>query len=249
MPAFSLGHASGDGGLEAVVDHLLGGSNLRCLLLSQLPLPAEHLRLERTTMIEWLDVQRLIITNVHNVFFLQLAVTADQTVGGAVMSEFGFCFGFQFRDNALGQHFAQFHAPLVERVDVPDRALGKDTVLIKSNQLAENLRRELFGEDRVRRAIALENAMGHEPVWRALGLHLLGRLAEGQRFGLGKDVGQEHIVVAAQRIERLDKRDEVARDQPRPLMNQLIEGVLAVGSRLAPIDRPGRIIDFHCHRA
>ena len=47
----------------------------------------------------------------------------------------------------------------------------------------------------------------------------------------------------AQRIERLRERDEVARDEPRALMDQLIERVLAVGSRLAPIDGAGLIID------
>src|SRR4029077_6059459 len=67
---FLLGHAGGDGSLESVIDHLFRSSNLRCLLLSQLPFPAEQLRLERATMIEWLDVQRFIITDIHNVFSL-----------------------------------------------------------------------------------------------------------------------------------------------------------------------------------
>ena len=55
------------------------------------------------------------------------------------MSEFRFCLGFQFRNNALGQHLAQFDAPLIERIDVPDRALGEDTVLIKCDKFAERL--------------------------------------------------------------------------------------------------------------
>src|SRR5258705_13556997 len=40
----------------------------------------------------------------------------------------------------------------------------------------------------------------------------------------------------AKRIERLVKRDEVTGDEPRSLVNQLIEGMLAVGSRFAPIN-------------
>ena len=105
------------------------------------------------------------------------------------------------------------------------------------------------GEDRVRRTVALEDPMGDEPIRRALGLDLLRRLSERQRLGLGEDVGQEHVVVAAERIERLSKGDEVTRNEPGSLMDQLIEGVLAVGSRLAPINRAGRIGDRRCRRA
>ena len=129
---------------------------------------------------------------------LEFAVTADQVVRGAVVPELGFRFAFEFRDDALGQHLAQFDAPLVERVDVPDHALGEDGVLVERDELAERLRREPLGEDRVRRAVALEDAVGHEPIRRAFGLHLLGRLAERQRLGLREDVRQQHVVVPAQ---------------------------------------------------
>src|SRR5262249_13053988 len=37
---------------------------------------------------------------------------------------------------------------------------------------------------------------------------------------------------------------EVTRDQPRPLVDQLVEGVLPVGSRLAPVDRAGLAVDL-----
>src|SRR5260221_1347688 len=65
-----FGYASGEGGLKAVIDYLFGGSNLRCLLVSQFPFPAEQLCLERSTVIEWLDIQRLIISDIHNVLSL-----------------------------------------------------------------------------------------------------------------------------------------------------------------------------------
>ncbi len=51
-------------------------------------------------------------------------------------------------------------------------------------------------------------------------------------------------MVPAKRIQRFAERDEVAGDEPRALMDQLVEGVLAVGSRLAPIDGAGRVSDF-----
>ena len=65
-------------------------------------------------------------------------------------------------------------------------------------------------------------------------LTLLGRLAEGHGLGLGEHVCQQHVVVPAEGIERPAERDEVARDEPGPLMNQLVEGVLAVGLPARP---------------
>ena len=106
------------------------------------------------------------------------------------------------------------------------------------------VRRQALGEDRVGGAVALEDAVGHEPIRRALGLHLLGRLAEGQRLGLGKDVGQEDVVVPAQGVERLGEGDEVTGNEPGALMDQLVEGVLAVGPRLAPVDGAGLVGDL-----
>ena len=117
-------------------------------------------------------------------------------------------------------------------------------MLVERDELAERCRREPLGEDGVRRAIALEHPVRHQPVRRALGLDFLGRLAEGQRLGLGEDVRQEHVVVPAQRVERLDEGDEVTRDEPGALMDQLVEGVLAVGARLAPVDGAGLVVDL-----
>src|SRR5271157_2124575 len=51
-------------------------------------------------------------------------------------------------------------------------------------------------------------------------------------------------MVPAKGIERLDERDEVARDKPGSLVYQLIKRVLSVGSRLAPIDGPGRVVNL-----
>src|SRR3954471_17416305 len=47
----------------------------------------------------------------------------------------------------------------------------------------------------------------------------------------------------AQRVQRFSERDEVTRDQPGPLVDELIERVLAVGSRFTPINRTGLIAD------
>ncbi len=109
-------------------------------------------------------------------------------------------------------------------------------MLVECNELAERLRRKFLGKDRVRRTIALEDPVGYEPVWRALGLHLLGRFAESECFSLGKNVREQHIVVPTQRIECLDERDKVTRDQSRSLVNQLVERMLAVRTWFTPID-------------
>ena len=58
-----LGHAGRDGGLEAVVDHLLGGGDLGGLRGVEVAVPAEHLRLERAAMVEGQDVERLVVAD------------------------------------------------------------------------------------------------------------------------------------------------------------------------------------------
>src|SRR5262245_19682481 len=44
-------------------------------------------------------------------------------------------------------------------------------------------------------------------------------------------------------MERLDKGDEVTRDEPGALMDQLVEGVLPIGARLTPVDRAGLVVN------
>src|SRR3970040_2996480 len=141
------------------------------------------------------------------------------------MAESGLCLALNFWNNALSQHFAQLHTPLIERVDIPDNALSEDRVLVERDELAKRFRHEPFGKHRVRWPVALENAVRHEPVRRALRLDFFRCLTEGQRFGLSKDVCQEHIVMAPKRGQRFGKRYEVAWNKSRSLMNQLVEGV------------------------
>jgi hypothetical protein len=48
------------------------------------------------------------------------------------MAQRGLCLALEFLDNTLGQYFAKFHvhAPLVERVDIPDGPVGEDDVIV-----------------------------------------------------------------------------------------------------------------------
>src|ERR1700738_3568533 len=84
--------------------------------------------------------------------------------------------------------------------------------------------------------------MRREPVRRAFRLDLLGAFAEGQRLRLGEDIGKQYVLMPAEGIEGPAKRDEIAGYEPGPLMDQLIEGMLAVGPWLAPVDRSGVVI-------
>ena len=53
------------------------------------------------------------------------------------MLELGLRQALELGDDALRQNLAQLHAPLVEGIDLPDRALGEDAVLVERDELAE----------------------------------------------------------------------------------------------------------------
>src|SRR5690606_22113551 len=63
---------------------------------------------------------------------------------------------------ALRELLAELDAPLVERIDAPDRALHVDLVLVEGDQRAERLRGELLEHDRVGRPVPREALVGHE---------------------------------------------------------------------------------------
>ena len=116
------------------------------------------------------------------------------------MLERRFFFALEFRDDSLGQLLAQLDSPLVERVDVPDRSLGEDAMLIERNQFTQSFGSELLGQDRVRWPVALKEAMRDKPVRCAFRFNLFLGLAECQRLSLGKHVSQENVVMSTKRI-------------------------------------------------
>src|SRR5687767_14201174 len=147
----------------------------------------------------------------------------------------------KFGNDLLSQLFTQLNPILVETVDGPNRTLRERNVLIEGDEFAEDFRRQLLGENRVRWAVALEYPMWNKLVLYPLGLGFLGRLTEGQRLALGENVCQKNVVVSAIRVQRSAERDKVAGNKSRSLMDQLVEGVLTVGAWLAEIDRTGLI--------
>src|SRR5438094_4296730 len=134
---------------------------------------------------------------------LQFPVAADEVVRRTVVFELRCVLALKLRNDALGEHFAQLDAPLIKRINVPDHALGEDTVLVKRDELAENFRRQPLGEDRVRRSVAFEDTVWHQPIRRAFGFDFLRRAAECQRLGLRREVREKNVMTTFQWRERV----------------------------------------------
>ncbi len=150
---------------------------------------------------------------------------------------------FEFGDDAVGKHFTEFDAPLIERVNIPDGALHEDFVFVERDQLAQRLRRQAIHQDGIGWVIALKGAMWHLKGGNTVGLDLLRRFAKSQRLGLREEVRHQQIVVRRQGMQRVAEADEIARYQFGSLVNKLVEGVLPVGAGLAPDNGPGLVID------
>src|SRR6266581_2864593 len=111
-----------------------------------------------------------------------MAIAPDQRVGRAVVRERGIDGAGNFRRSTLGQRLAELHAPLIEGVDVPDRALHEHAVLVERDERAERVWRKPLAKDGVAGTIAFESAMWNQVVGRSLGLHFIGGLSERQRL-------------------------------------------------------------------
>lgn len=171
-----------------------------------------------------------------------MPVTPDQIVCRAVMIENGLHRALHFRDNALRQDFSQLYAPLVERIEIPDDALRENVMFVKRNKLPQGRGRKPSSEDHVRWPVALKHPVRDQPFGCALRSYFLRRFTERQCRRLREHIGQEYVVVRAELIQRKCERDEIARDQSRPLVYQLIKRVLPICAGLAPVDRTGLII-------
>ena len=158
------------------------------------------------------------------------------------MSKVRFRSALQFREDPAGEDLSELDAPLIERIDLPDGALSEHRVLVEGNEFAEGGGGEALAEDGVGRSIALKNAVRDEPFGHAFAMHLFGGLAEGQGLGLGQHIRDQDVVMGADGMQRLGERDEVAWDELRSLMDQLVKRVLAVRAGLAPVDRASLVV-------
>src|SRR5712664_2596792 len=122
-----------------------------------------------------------------------------------------------FREDFLRQLLAELDTPLVEAVDVPDHALSKYLVLVARNEAAEILRGDFLEGQDAGGAVA-----GILPVRRQL--RVVG--TERQRVRLRDAVRSERFIGIG--IYEIDRNDL------GPLVQQLVEGVLAQGAFGAP---------------
>src|SRR5437660_2541689 len=99
----------------------------------------------------------------------------------------------QFWNDPRRQYLAQFDAPLIERIDLPDCPLREHAVLVESDQRAECLRRQAIGQNGVRRSITFKRPMWEKPFGSSFGTHLLGGLSKRQRLSLREDVRRQDI--------------------------------------------------------
>src|SRR6185503_7943110 len=125
----------------------------------------------------------------------RVSVMPDQIVCRAVMIERGLCRTLELRDNALRQNLPQLHAPLVERIEIPDDALREDVMLVKRDKLPYSRGCQPFSEDHVRWPVAVEHAVRHQPLWCALGRYFLRRLTESQCRRLREHIRQKHVMM------------------------------------------------------
>src|SRR5437870_2163749 len=113
--------------------------------------------------------------------FSPAAIALKQGVGRTVVLELRLGGTFDLRDDALGQNLAQLYAPLIEAIDVPNAALREHAVFIEGYQFPQSFRRQPVGQNRIRRAVALESAVRDQRIRRALGSDLLRCFAKGER--------------------------------------------------------------------
>ncbi len=105
------------------------------------------------------------------------------------------------------------------------------------------MRRQLLGQQDVGGPVTLHDPVRHDRFGGPFRPDLLLGLAEGQRLGLGEDVRRQDVVVVAEGVEGLAEPDEVDRDQPGPLVDELVEAVLSVGAGFAPVNGAGVVVD------
>ena len=110
-------------------------------------------------------------------------------------------------------------------------------MFVERDQLSQHLRRELRDQDSVRRSVALECLVRHELRRHAFVGDFLGGLAEGQRFRLGEEVCHEQMMMLAERIQAFAETDEIRGNKLRPLVNQLLVGMLSIFYGPLPFER------------
>lgn len=151
----------------------------------------------------------------------------------------------QLGQDLFREALAKFHAPLVEGVDVPDRALGECQVLIVDNQCTESAWCDLLSQDRCCRSVAQEGLVLVQRLGCTLCSELIFAFSNHEGLGLGEEVTGQHllVLVVIDWVMALGGNDEVSRDKFGALVQELVEGVLGISGRLAEEDGAGSVFN------
>jgi len=141
------------------------------------------------------------------------SVAADKRIGRTIVHEHRFVGTLKFGNDALCQHLAQFDAPLVEGIDVPDRPLREYAVLVEGDKFSKGFGGEFFDKNSACGPVTLTDPVRDKPFRCTLGRDLLLRLSEGQGLGLSEEVGHEQIMMPSDRVERLAEADKITRNE------------------------------------
>ena len=129
------------------------------------------------------------------------------------------------------------HPFLVERVDIPDQALEGHLGFVVGQKRAQGSGGEPVGDEHGIGPVAGKDFVG-----------VVAPLAGGQGQRLGHQIGQQLLLaggaldIHVSGVLGIPHTDELAGHHGGALMNELVEGVLAVGAGLAPDDRSGVVI-------
>ena len=131
-------------------------------------------------------------------------IVVDEAVGRRIVA-FDRRVAVQFGQDGPGQLFSEFNPPLIEAVDAPNDTLRENLVLVEGKQSSEVMGRDLVHHDGIGGAIAAEafvrgerlNAVFRKALGTEFGSDFVLCLTEHQRFGLGKEVGEERFMVRA----------------------------------------------------
>jgi hypothetical protein len=108
-------------------------------------------------------------------------------------------------------------------------------VFEQGEQPAQRVRVEFRQEQGGRWLVAGEDLVRHQRFADAFGANLVGGLAEGEGGGLRQAVGEQRDVVAGQRKIGFAQGNEITGNGAPALVEQLVEGVLAVGAGFARV--------------
>src|SRR5260370_35924835 len=142
-------------------------------------------------------------------WLFELGVALNERVGRTVVRKLRLADALEFGNNLVRQRFAEFYTPLIERVDVPDRALHEDLVLVQRDNFTQRFRRQAFREDSVGRTVTFSYAEWDLEGRAAFCRDLLGCFSEGQRLRLRDHVGNQEVVVRLECVHSLVEPDEV----------------------------------------